>query len=446
MTDRKLRVLFIDHTAVLSGGELAMLAILRHIDRTRHECAVLLGSHGPLVAELQGLAPVHVLPMSRRLLDTRKQTLHGVNFAILLRVLFAIPYIWQIFRFIRRWKPDLVHTNSLKSDILAGIAARLAGVPLIWHVRDRIDPDYLPAKAVFGFRLLCRFIPHSVIGCSQAVLDTLHLPASKPRTVVYSGVAMQPLTPRDPEKATTIGLIGRLAPWKGQHVFLAATATLRQSFPNVRIVLLGSAMFGEQDYEDSLHALVETLHLGDIVEFRGFVRAIEREIAGLDIVVHASTSAEPFGQTIVQGMAAGKPVIATRGGGASEIVRDGFDGLLVDRGDVPQLAAALHRLLADPGFAQSLAEQGRLRVQQKFTIQQTINALSDAFGTVVRVPDSPTRILFANATGSAQHPAQPARGRLSRNRHLPAGEPGNPAQRRRFRAHPDAGARIALYQ
>lgn len=406
---RKLRVLLVDHTAQLSGGELAMLEFVRELDKDLVECEVILGSHGPLEKELAVYAPVEILPMSGTLLDTRKDTLSEASMGLVRKALLSIPYIFELRRQILARNIDVVHTNSLKADILGGIAALLAGVPLVWHVRDRIAPDYLPRKAVLLFRFAARRLPDGILGCSQAVIDTLQLPPSIPRAVCYSGVRIQDYSDgpptlensvlvHDSAKPLLIGLVGRLAPWKGQHIFLEAAAKVYSAFPNTRFLLYGSSMFGETDYEASLHELVARLGLQEVVEFKGFVRDIAAAFKSLDIVVHASTSAEPFGQTIVQGMASGKPVIATRGAGASEIIRDGVDGLLVDRGDVEQMSAAILSLLQNPELFQRLSMQGWHRVAGHFTIERTVNDLTAMLRLLANAACPPTRILFYNTT------------------------------------------------
>ena len=91
----------------------------------------------------------------------------------------------------------------------------------------------------------------------------------------------------------------------------------------------------------------------------------------LDILVHASTIGEPCGQVVAEGMAAGKPVIATKGGGVPEIIQENVSGILVQMNNPDQLADALLRLCADPSLRQSLAAAARQRIESHFTIQRT---------------------------------------------------------------------------
>src|SRR5439155_9190208 len=119
-------------------------------------------------------------------------------------------YGFRLADFIRKHQIDIVHTNSLKADIVGGLAARLACRPLVWHVRDRIEEDYLPGFVVRIFRLLCRFVPSYVIGNSHATLRTLKMPASKRAMAIYSGLDLALYQPNgvsnQVERGPVIGL------------------------------------------------------------------------------------------------------------------------------------------------------------------------------------------------------------------------------------------------
>src|SRR5258708_24190565 len=134
----------------------------------RFQPIVLLSCEGPLLEMLKSAhIETHVMPLDSEVGDTRKESL-GVGGMLRVGTIWrTLRYAWRIKQFISQLRPDVVHTNSLKSDIIGGVAARLAGVPVIWHVRDRIAEDYLPGPAVKAFRWLCRRIPSYVIANSN---------------------------------------------------------------------------------------------------------------------------------------------------------------------------------------------------------------------------------------------------------------------------------------
>jgi glycosyltransferase involved in cell wall biosynthesis len=292
----------------------------------------------------------------------------------------------------------LVHTNSLKSDLLGGIAARLAGVRVVWHVRDRIAEDYLPAVAVRGFRFLCRVIPHHVVTISQATLKTIIPDPNKSRAirrlaertdVVYDGTPLVPLNSfraaSEENKAPLIGLVGRISRWKGQHIFIEAAAIVLQTFPSARFQIIGDALFAEQDYAREVRQLARSLKLENQIEFTGFRSDVSELIARLDILIHASITGEPFGQVVIEGMVAGKPVVATNGGGIPEIVVDGVTGLLVPMNDARALAASIGRLISFPHEAGKLGYLGRQLVIDKFTSVKTAENMQALLSKVVMV-------------------------------------------------------------
>lgn len=383
------RVLFVDHTAVLGGGELAMLALIRALDRSRFEPVVLLLSSGPLVSELEGVAETHVLPLPEAFLTTRRAALRGGGLPWR-KALALSGYMLRLSSTIDRLRPRLIHNSSLKADILAGLVARYQRIPQVWHIRDRIDTEYLPLSAVRGFRALCRTLPNALIANSRSTLESLHAGHQRAE-VISSGLDLRPFVElaRGSETLAAalaahhtihIGMIGRISPWKGQEIFVEAAALVREVLPNVHFHVVGAPLFGEEDFEKSLRETTHALGLAAHVTFTGFRRDIPEIIAGLHIVVHASKIPEPFGQVIVQGMAAGKPVIATEGGGPSEIIQDGVTGFLVPRKDAHALAQAIIRLLGNPEHAQAAALRGQQHALRSYGSDATtrqVEALYD---------------------------------------------------------------------
>jgi glycosyltransferase involved in cell wall biosynthesis len=376
----------VNHTARSGGGELALRLLIRHLDKTRIQHRLLLFEDGPIAESLRQDTEVHILPLSDEIRDARKDALGSGGSSSLGKLKTLSMFILRLSRMIGSLDVDIVHTNSLKADILGGIAGRLARKRVIWHLRDRIADDYLPPKTVRVFRRLARWIPHAIVANSNATLETLRLSndyrqKSKAATVVYDGFdfAELPVGEVVPQGSLVVGLVGRISPWKGQDVFLQAIHQIHGEFPEARFQIIGSALFGEDAYESRLHALSTELGLDRCVEFCGFVRDVQKHIAKLDLLVHASTIPEPFGQVIIEGMAAGKPVISSRGGGAMEIVVDGVSGVLVPMNDSKALAGAMRELLGNAALRARLGAGGRERVQDSFRIELTAAKIGQVY-------------------------------------------------------------------
>lgn len=370
-----IRVLYLDHTAKLSGAELALVRLLGALDRSRVEPIVALAEDGPLYELLtRESIDTYVLPLDEKLRNVRKGSLGLLG---LLRQIRSLGSLWRysqrIGRFAQEKHVNLIYTNSLKSDVYGAMAARSAGVPLIWHMHDRIDDHYLPAAAAWLVRLLARRLPSCVVANSASTLEALKLSARERAAIIASGLTREHIerswAPRRSNPIPQIGIVGRLAPWKGQDVFLRAAALLLRKGIAAHFRVAGSAMFGEETFERELYALAQELEIRKHVEFLGF-SDVPVFLQSLDILVHASRIPEPFGQVVIEGMAAELPVVATDGGGPREIIEDGRTGLLVPMGDAAALAEALARLLAQPEYSRSLATAGRRHVLEHFTVEK----------------------------------------------------------------------------
>ena len=380
---RRLRVVFVDHVARLSGGEIALLRLLPAL-MTEIDVHVVLGEDGPLVERLRAKGiSVEVLPLAPATRDLRKHTLKpgSVDAVAAARV---VPYIGRLARRIRAHRADLVHTNSLKAALYGGAAGRLARVPVIWHLRDRIADDYLPHSAVMLVRAATRVLPTAVIANSRASLATV--PRVERRRVVYNPIVPDTVelaldAASTPHTGTVVGVLGRLAPWKGQDVFLDAFARAFRG-TDVRGHIIGSAMFGEDAYARGLEQRARRLGIADQVEFRGFREDVQAELAELDILVHCSVIPEPFGQVVIEGMAAGLPVIAANAGGPAELVTDGSDGILTAPGDAPALAEALLRLGGDPELRVTIGSAAARR-SLEFTPERTAERVLEVYREVL---------------------------------------------------------------
>jgi len=382
---RPRRVLFVNHTAALGGGEIALFHLVTRLNSRRFEPSVLLLADGPLRERLAAAGVrVEVLPAPTGVVSARKDALGGRTLLKLGQVGATAALVCRLAAAIRRHRPDVVHTNSLKADVVGGAAAKLAGVPVAWHVRDRIADDYLPGSVVRAFRALARVVPDLVIANSEATRQTLLAGVGEGSTfarrvrVAHDGTVPPPGVP-EPRRPgpPRVGLVGRIAPWKGQHVFLRAAAAVRRVVPDARFVVVGAALFGETAYEAEVRRLASELGLDGAVEFAGFRTDVPDLVAALDVLVHASVTGEPFGQVVIEGMAAAKPVVATAGGGVPEVVVDGSTGLLVPMGDPDAMSVAIARLLADPAAAAEMGRRGRLRVLDRFTVDHAARRVEE---------------------------------------------------------------------
>jgi len=369
-------VAYIDHTAKWSGGEVALFNILTHIGE-QIDPLVILAEDGALAERLREKGmDVRIIPLDESI---RSRGRNAVNLGAPAAAFKLLAYGRKLAPLLKAEKVDCVHTNSLKSALYGAIAAKIAGVPLIWHIRDHIGAPYLKPIVAKGIRLLSRLLPNGVIANSHSTLNALELPRSKKTLVVYSAFAKaigNGIGMRD-QKDFNVLLVGRLAHWKGQHIVLEAAKSFKNE-PRVKFWLAGDALFGEEAYKQELLQKIKNDELTN-VSMLGHVDDIQGLMNTADLLIHTSVTPEPFGQVIVEGMAAGLPVIASNEGGPVEIVVQGETGLLIEPGDAAILADSIKWMLDHPEERRRMADNGMKRVKEHFVIENTVKDIVDYY-------------------------------------------------------------------
>lgn len=349
------------------------------IGRNHPADRVLLFQDGPLVELLrsQGVATAVCL-LSERGAAVRKGS--GP-----LRKLTSLADVWRLAREVAAAArdADVIYANTAKALVVSALAGRLAHKPVIYHLHDILSPDHFSwSNRKLLLFLAKRCVTHTIANShasAQCLIDAGVDPATI--SVIYNGISPEPfeqaIADSDrlrgeirralgiPHTTPVLGLFGRFAAWKGQHVAIEA---LRQ-LPGVQLMLVGDALFGEADYVRRLKELADQPELRGRVHFLGFRDDVPALMRAADIILHCSTAPEPFGRVIVEAMLAERPIIASRAGGAIEIVRDEVTGLLVEPGSADALAAAVNRLLSGeidrPAMVAAAAKDARERFDPK---------------------------------------------------------------------------------
>lgn len=339
---------------------------------------VILFEGGPLVERLRERGhTVEVLRLDKSLGALTRQDAAGVHTAVTSTVRLA-PFVRTLARRLRELDVDVVHTTTLKADLIGVPAARLARRPLVWHLHDRISPDYLPIPLVHLMRWVSATAPQRVITNSRATAATV--PGARGLVVAHPGLAPEQIAdaPRQRPSRPVVGIVGRISPTKGQLEFVRAAARIAGRHPDVTFRIIGSPMFGHEEHEGKVRREVKRLGLTDRVEFAGFSDDPGLEFDAMTLAVHASPVPEPYGQVVAEAMARGVPVIATNAGGVPEIVREGPDpvGWLVEPGDVTALADAMDRALSDPVEAERRGAAGWDRARAKLGIQSSVETIT----------------------------------------------------------------------
>jgi len=284
--------------------------------------------------------------------------------------------IRQIRDQLREQPVDILHAHTRVGQVVADQLSRQLRIPYVttWHglYRTRLGRRLYPCTG------------QTCMAISEVVREHLRKDFRVPDRriqLIYNGVNVEHYGTAPavgdveayrkrwgiPARKPLIGGIGRMAAGKvkGFDLLLAAACLLKDSKPDLQILLVGDG-----PRRPFLEDVAERLGIRDRVHFAGAAEDIRIPLALMDVFVFPSRWPEAFGLTLVEAMAAGKPVVATRIGAVPEIVRDGVDGLLFDPEDAQALTGALSRLIDDRSLAQGLARSAARRAREQFSAQQ----------------------------------------------------------------------------
>ncbi len=378
------KVLYVDSSASGYGGEVCLLDMVARLSARGFEPLVILPEEGVLTEKLRekGIS-FRVMPLAvidRRIFKPAGFVRFWRNF---------IPSIVVLRRIIKEEKVALVHTNT--SIVLSGaIAAKLARVPHIWHIREIFDAQL--RCFWFFLKYFIIFFSDRIICISEAVKCEFCERGVARIDVVYDGIDPAVWSFKKGERRSldrfgvtpdeiSVVMVGRINRWKGQDVFLRAAKLVAKRIPGVKFLIVGDYRREYAEIAEELFRMVEGFQIKEKVVFTGY---LEREevvelTASSDIVVHASKKAEPFGMTVIEAMALGKSVVASAAGGPLETVQDGITGMLVAPGDFQGMADAIVRLAENPALRERMGEMGRERAIRLFDIKDTIDKIDNLY-------------------------------------------------------------------
>jgi glycosyltransferase involved in cell wall biosynthesis len=375
-----MQVVFLDQSGQLGGAEIMLLDLL---PKLACESRVVLLQAGPFREALQARGiQVNVVSVGSGggLKATKK--------AGLLDCLRNGPELWRTVRQVRKIvrTADVLYANTPKAWIVGAMVGLTTGVPLVCHLHDILSARHFSRLNRWLLTNAANRAASLVIANSEATKSAFAAAGGRATSTVVipngfdpnrfndEGSSHVPSLRRDLAIGTapTIAMVGRLAPWKGQHVFIEAISRL----PGVHGLIVGEALFTEEDraYADALRSLCGKLRCQGRIHFLGFQRDVPRLIRESDIVAHCSVEPEPFGRVIVEAMLCGRPVVVASEGGAAEIVTDGVTGLVHRPGDARDLAERVRWLLDHPCEAGRLATAARDSAILRFHLDHVATA------------------------------------------------------------------------
>lgn len=390
-----IRVLYICHDGQQYGSQHSLTLLVEHLPRTAVLPFVSIARPGPLVERLAGIPQTTVMD-HRRLQWVKHDPRNALQrLGDMTALLLGMPgKVWRLYQKIRHYDIQLVHTNSMVS-LEGALAARLAGVPHVWHIRELFmekSPKLHPTLGRAFSGLLIRQLSHRIFCISQAVRaqfgpraahdDRLRLlynalpPPAEDAVPVATDVIQKP-------SGFCIGYIGRLSEGKRFHDLVEAVHQLvQEGKPPGGVTVLVAGHFVDAPFEERVQAQLQAYGLQDVVQFLGFQQNLGPVYAAMDVLVVPSLN-EPFGRVVIEGMRAGVPCIAANSGGIPEIVTHQETGLLYPSTDTQALAETLHQAMAQPELLVRLRENAGRMVRERFTIEEQLTQVMACYRELV---------------------------------------------------------------
>ena len=285
----------------------------------------------------------------------------------------------SIYRLIKRIRPHIVHTHTSKAGLLGRPAAFLARVPVIihtphGHVFHSYYGPFMTRIFIIAERILS-LMTDKIAALTDRERDE-HLEQGvasiEKYTIIHSGVMLQQIMNMNidietgkkefgiPQNSNVIGVVGRLVPIKGHKYLVSAAKRIIKEFDNTVFVFVGDGYL-----ESRLEKQAESLGVRKHIIFAGWRKDVIEVLDLFDILVLPSLN-EGMGKVLIEGMALGKPIVASRVGGIIDLVKNGDNGILVSPRDSDALGEAILTLIRNKNLAQRLGEYGKANISPEY--------------------------------------------------------------------------------
>jgi glycosyltransferase involved in cell wall biosynthesis len=371
MPDDRINILYLSSFGSLKwGGQKSLYYLVSNLDKTIFTPYVLLPTDEDFACKLREEKVTVVI-----------QDLPKVTFP---NVLSGLKAACSLSTLMDKYKIDIIHTDGPRNTLYAGLVARIKQIPLVWHIRvsecDRFD------------RFLT-LIPQKIILVADSLRQRLSGMVSDNKFVtIYNGVDLSKFRNDGPvsglkkslgieDNTLLVSVFARVESLKGQKYLIEACGRISSQLPQFHLLFIGETT--EQKYQYECEQVAIKWHIQDQVTFAGHRTEVAEIFRVTDIVVLPSLT-EAFPRVVIEGMAAGKPVVTTDVGGAAEAVEDGISGFVVAPGDSVVLAEKILRLAVDRELRMTMGIAARKRVEALFSIEENIKKTEQAYRQLLR--------------------------------------------------------------
>jgi glycosyltransferase involved in cell wall biosynthesis len=377
-----MKVLYVSHTSLVSGGERSMLDLLGALPSDVQ--SILATPSGPL-ADLAIQMGIEIVPIPG---TDGSLALHPIHTP---RALAALVHAAIVVRkAAARAGVDLMHANSIRAGIIVAMARRLGGPPAISSVRDVLPAaraaviaqrfvgagvDIAVANSAYTGQKFLQAAPRAQV---KTVFPPVNLarfdPGLRSNTETRASIGV-------PVRALILSIIAQITPWKGQLEAIEIFASVHKHYPEACLLIVGEVKFSSAATRYDNHAYMETLqcrvrelNISSSVLFLGERADVEEVLACTDIVL-APSHEEPFGRSVIEAMAMECTVLAAKPGGPAEIIDDTSDGFLIDQAALSTWAELVCDLIATPTRRVEIGRRARHTVEERFTLQAHVDRM-----------------------------------------------------------------------
>ncbi len=374
-----------------------MLTALGH-DRSCFTPTVVGGSAGRWVAQggdaatVENVSRLEAAGVRWVLIDSLTRSVHPIH---------DLHALYQLVQLFHRERPSIVHTHTSKAGVLGRLAAWMTRVPIVVHTpHGHVFYGHFGRLMSVMFLWIERLMAHvttCMIALTEAERDE-HLQRNVGKAerfdVIPSGIELATFRKRSeqrpghsdpiqrPDGTVVIGTVGWLTPIKGHRFLIEALARLKPTYPHLYCVIVGSGPLHQ-----TLESMAASLGLQESLRLMGHRDDIPACLSAIDIFAFPSLN-EGMGRALIEAMAMGLPVIASRVGGIPALVEHGVNGLLVPSGDSTALSAAIAELLDQPNQARVMGDMARKRIDDTFSDTEMVCAIERVYHRVLAKPAS----------------------------------------------------------
>ncbi|WP_435169804.1 glycosyltransferase family 4 protein [Paenibacillus glycanilyticus] len=375
-----MRIAYYNHTSAVSGAEMNLMVTAKHYTKAH---PVIFAPEGELLdrARKDWLEVVPLASFNARLSRN--------PFRLAAGLIGMFKAGWQLSEAVREQDIQVIHANSLRAGMMASFFSWRHRIPVVWHLHD------IPPKGLTGWliRMYAMRAAQSVIAISEPVMKD-YLKLGQRIQLVHNGAVLSEFPVKEKEyirekirmqlntplESKVMTIIGQIAPWKRQEDAIRALHALVQQGEENYLWIVGEPKFRLENelYLEELYRLAERLKVKDYVRFTGFREDIDEICCAADLLLLCSEN-EPFGRVIIEAMAQGTPVIATSGGGVSEIIQHKRNGLLYTTRNILELVQGIQDIQRNEELRRRICENGIERIKNHFSIEQAAAATEQIY-------------------------------------------------------------------